>query len=611
MKNIYFLICWGIIASFVSVVAHAQSSLVLWNKLGSDSEVSNSMVGDNGTIVGTSYAFEPAMYGDGYVRKAVNKNFLQFPHTVVSDLKERGSLELWINPKVPKPVPYRYGIFGLVGTPYCSYFGVPSCCNINLSWGDTVTGKGIYGSVNFGGAGGVTTPPEPEQFVATPNVPFHVAISWDIDGIEGTEDKVRVYRDGEIVSSTEDSWDPTGTTEYDLILGYGPDSGGYDKFIIDNLIVWNYAKTDFSDRFNEDPTFPFPDGTIAFTGSDSYSDDMDIYIMNGNGSDMRPYIVHQGNDISPSFSPDGEKLAFVSDRSGQWAIYVINTDGTDFYKVPNSEFSCYDEVANNAVNWSPDSQKLVYLATDSTGGLGIINLDGSGQRILTTDGVGDGVYNTVRGVNWGETSDDLIVHMMAFPWQQNIFKYSISTDTWTQMTLDDTPSHAMDAAVSISGQKIVFTRRADASQLYDLYTMENSPGAQSSNLTGLSLQEGAFSPEWINNDEQIIFSYNIKDTQQWQTGIINADGSHFKIIAPSSPPQYAMYPTWTSETVCHVHGDLNGDSAIDNSDFIILRDSLGKCSGDSAYNPDADYDGDGCVSFRDYSTWYREYYLNR
>jgi Ca2+-binding RTX toxin-like protein len=78
-------------------------------------------------------------------------------------------------------------------------------------------------------------------------------MSWDIEGIEGTSDKIRVYRDGKVVGTTTQSWDPDGAEKYDLILGYGPDNSGYDKFIVDNLIIWDYAKTDFSSRFNEDP----------------------------------------------------------------------------------------------------------------------------------------------------------------------------------------------------------------------------------------------------------------------------------------------------------------------------------------------------------------------
>jgi hypothetical protein len=279
------LLAWVcLISLFISIEAKSESGLVLWNKLDSDLEVANSEIGQNGYIVGSNYAFEPAMHGNGYVRKATGANYIRFPHNTIANLNQRGSIELWVNPKAPKPIPYEYGIYGFVGTPYHWAFGVPRSENISLVWGDTVSGTGIIGKLNFSGIT-TSTPDEPSQFIATVGVPFHVAMSWDIEGIEGTTDKIRVYRDGEVVGSTTQSWNLDGGKKDDLILGYGPDSGGYDKFIVDNLIIWDYAKTDFSDRFNEDPTgkkfeeFTIDNTKIHFRTSDT--EVKDRVIVNG------------------------------------------------------------------------------------------------------------------------------------------------------------------------------------------------------------------------------------------------------------------------------------------------------------------------------------------
>jgi hypothetical protein len=458
------------------------------------------------------------------------------------------------------------------------------------------------------------TPEEPVQFVAEVGEPFHVAMAWDIDGINGTSDTIRVYRNGVMVGSTTSLWDPTATAEHDIIMGYGPDAGGYDKFISDNLIIWNYAKTDFSDRFGESPAAP--GGTIAFVGADLWiptwpngNVDSDIYIMNADGTGLKPFIVHPAVELAPTFSPDGRKIAFVSNRSGDLAIYIINVDGSGLYKVPNSEFA-YSSVANgaNIIGWSPDGEKLVYPATFSGGSIGTINLDGSEKTILATNGVGDGIYNDIIGVSWRESMDEIIVHAHASSWHQNIFKYAISNDTWTQLTFDNSPSHVMDPAVSRDGERIVFTRRASGSQLYDLYLMDNQAGASSTNLTNLDISEGAFEPEWINNDQQVIFAYNINYLPQWRIGAINADGSNFRILSPDTAPQNAMYPTWTPKPVTHIPGDLSGDSVIDIGDYHAFRKSIGTCTADQHFNPEADYDGDGCVSYRDYRIWYAQYY---
>jgi hypothetical protein len=54
-------------------------------------------------------------------------------------------------------------------------------------------------------------------------------------------------------------------------------------------------------------------------------------------------------------------------------------------------------------------------------------------------------------------------------------------------------------------------------------------------------------------------------------------------------------------------GDLNGDGVVDISDRNLLRAALGKCEGNPAYNRDADYDNDACITQLDYQAWYSHY----
>jgi hypothetical protein len=241
--------------ALTSTYGHAGAGdVVLWNKLGSSTEVQSSEIGAGGQIIGANNAYEAAQFGNGYIRKA-GDSWLEFPPTVLDGLRERGTIALWIVPKVANPVPFQYGFFGLVGmtnAPYPSERG-----RVWLVWGDGVTGRGFVAGVNFGdtvnGSISAMTPNEPSQFVATPGTPIHAAVVWDIDGIAGTSDRVRVYRDNVVVGQTTAAWITDGTRQQPIYLGIAPDAGGYDKFITDNLVVYDYAKTDFSDRFLENP----------------------------------------------------------------------------------------------------------------------------------------------------------------------------------------------------------------------------------------------------------------------------------------------------------------------------------------------------------------------
>jgi hypothetical protein len=59
-----------------------------------------------------------------------------------------------------------------------------------------------------------------------------------------------------------------------------------------------------------------------------------------------------------------------------------------------------------------------------------------------------------------------------------------------------------------------------------------------------------------------------------------------------------------------VEGDLDGDCDVDTDDFNQFFASFGSCSGDAAFNSNADFDGDGCVTFVDYQIWYG-YYISQ
>jgi hypothetical protein len=99
----------------------------------------------------------------------------------------------------------------------------------------------------------------PANDVAWDQVPMyqwvHVAFVWDVGGIGGTQDRLRIYRDGVLVAANQDDF---ATVRQDSrivkILGHHAYSRfGQPTAYLDNLKVWNYAKTDFSDRFIESP----------------------------------------------------------------------------------------------------------------------------------------------------------------------------------------------------------------------------------------------------------------------------------------------------------------------------------------------------------------------
>jgi TolB protein len=90
--------------------------------------------------------------------------------------------------------------------------------------------------------------------------------------------------------------------------------------------AWSPSKLILAQAQRE-PTPPGPDPIrIAFTSD--RDGDRDIWSMAPDGSDLRQFTDHPGEDRSPVWSPDGDEILFVSDRDGQPELYVKNADST-------------------------------------------------------------------------------------------------------------------------------------------------------------------------------------------------------------------------------------------------------------------------------------------
>lgn len=129
------------------------------------------------------------------------------------------------------------------------------------------------------------------------------------------------------------------------------------------------------------PTFS-PDGeTIAFTSD--RDNKTGVYLMSIDGSNQRALSTKSDNE--PAWSPDGSRLVFDSGRSGAPGLYVINSDGSDLKRLTRSQhYSTGQGSSDYAASWSPDGTQITF-TSNRTGGnqVYVMNADGSRQRRLT------------------------------------------------------------------------------------------------------------------------------------------------------------------------------------------------------------------------------------
>lgn len=70
-------------------------------------------------------------------------------------------------------------------------------------------------------------------------------------------------------------------------------------------------------------------------------------------ADFRTIISGEGGNAAPQFSPDGKRIAFMSDRSGPWQIWMSNVDGSDPKQVSFTDSA-------GTPRWSPDGSSIAF-----------------------------------------------------------------------------------------------------------------------------------------------------------------------------------------------------------------------------------------------------------
>src|SRR5260370_15363913 len=102
-----------------------------------------------------------------------------------------------------------------------------------------------------------------------------------------------------------------------------------------------------------------PDGkTLAF--SRATEEGTDIYTVNvkDNCCLQRLTVGKFSDNLSPTYSADGQRIAFVSTRPGLPQIYVMSADGTDQQLFAPFDYGVTG--SSNAPEWSPDGQSVAF-----------------------------------------------------------------------------------------------------------------------------------------------------------------------------------------------------------------------------------------------------------
>ena len=225
----------------------------------------------------------------------------------------------------------------------------------------------------------------------------------------------------------------------------------------------------------------------------------DIWTIEADGSGNTPLITDAANDQGGSWSPDGTKIVFRSNRTGAGDIYIADSDGSD--QVPLTT----DPAAESHPSFSPDGTKIVFTRKDPDDEIFVMNVDGSNVERRTNNTITDaGPEWSPDGTRIAYFSGSNVIHVM-------------NADGSDQHQL--VPGNgSVGPQWSPDARRVLFDR-SDGAGGSDPYAV-NADGTGLVNL-GLMAPESQ-APTWSPDGSKIAFLSGDTSSAIW---IMNADGT--------------------------------------------------------------------------------------
>jgi TolB protein len=122
---------------------------------------------------------------------------------------------------------------------------------------------------------------------------------------------------------------------------------------------------------------------VGVEGGGRFDAVWDVFTMAADGTDVRQLTDTAGFTTFPVYSPDGSEIAFTSDEGGVADVWVMNADGSDPVNLTAFDDSTLDDYHPT---WSPDGERIAFvrgkIPPGGPGKLWVIDADGSNAHVL-------------------------------------------------------------------------------------------------------------------------------------------------------------------------------------------------------------------------------------
>jgi len=251
--------------------------------------------------------------------------------------------------------------------------------------------------------------------------------------------------------------------------------------------------------------------------------------MNADGSEERNLTKNEAEDFDPDWAPDGSKIAFVSDRTGQALVYVMDADGSDVHEVTGD--------GGLSPRWSRDGKRIAYTLA---GGIAIVNADGSGNEIIMEAEPQDTAAPCKAGSFPGGWSpdDELITYYAASVTREIGQVCTIKADGSEIVAIVEGPDdYFVEPAFSPDGGSIAY--RAIIDGQHDIWVVELAT-MKKTNLTDDADLD--IEPGWSPDGEWIAFGSLRPREPNFDLYIMRPDGTDVRRL--TDDPAKEANPVW-------------------------------------------------------------------
>jgi len=394
----------------------------------------------------------------------------------------------------------------------------------------------------------IDNPPAPSELYKIKYQDDAFYISWS----KNNEDDFLSYSLNESYSEDMSNENEIFTTSGREDTTYIVNGIGINEFRYYRLVVTDFWNQKTSSTVRKGSSKLTHDIVFASDRDGDYMDDMDIYMMDSEGNNIKNLTnAPSGYGGTPvQFSPDGLNILYLSRND----LYTMDRDG-------NNQTQLTFGLEPSTPQFSPDGSKIVF-QSHTDGSLYIMENNGSNQTKLLVSG---GDYHP-------QFSPDgtRIAFTSGIDGNEDI--YIMDSDGGNQLNLTNNDEYNTTPKFSPDGSKIVFVSSQDMSYLDQIYVM-NIDGSEQIRLTELPayMQFPQFSPDGL----KILFMYGYPNSDIW---IMNSDGSGQNNLTNSNSIEAegeTTYPQFSPDGLKILFTDYVDNQGVGSNYDIAIMNSDG------------------------------------